>query len=203
MKTASARLLRRSFAVIVVLTLSASLAPISNAQQRSRTNDPIARIRDEGLNRSQVMQTLSYLTDVIGPRLTGSPNMKRANEWTRDKLAEWGMSDASIEPWGTFGRGWSVKKFSAQVIEPQSIQLAAVPKAWTPGFDKPITAEVVYIDAKTEGDLEKYTGKLKGAIVLAGPVRELRARFEPLASRLAESNLLRLANMGPGDTRSF
>lgn len=149
------------------------------------------------------MKTLSYLTDVIGPRLTGSPNMKRANEWTREKLESWGLENAHVEPWGHFGRGWSLKRFSAQVIEPQAIPLIAAPKAWTPGFDKPITAEVVYIDAKSEADLEKLRGKLKGTIVLASPVREVRARFEPLASRIAESNLLRLANAGPTDTRAF
>src|SRR5215216_3973939 len=77
----------------------------------------VQRIRDEGLNRSQVMQTLSYLTDVIGPRLTGSPNLRRANEWTKTKLTEWGLQNAQLEPWGTFGRGWSLKRFSAQVVE--------------------------------------------------------------------------------------
>jgi len=222
MKTAFAPSFWHPSLLLAVLALGSSFASVANAQEplepsgantgaanrissspRRGTNDPIARIRDEGLNRSQVMQTLSYLSDVIGPRLTGSPNMKRANEWTRDRLASWGMNDARLEAWGPFGRGWSLKRFSAQVIEPQTIPLIAVPKAWTPGFDKPIAAEVVYIDARSESDLEKYKGKLKGAIVLAGPVRDLRARFEPMASRLAESNLLRLANMGPGDTRSF
>ena len=95
-------------------------------------NDPIERIKDEGMNRSQVMQTLSYLTDVIGPRLTASPNMKRANEWTRDQMTKWGMSNAHLEAWGPFGRGWSLKRFSAQVIEPQAIPLIAYPKAWSP-----------------------------------------------------------------------
>src|SRR6185436_12751331 len=124
--------------------------------------DPIARIRDEGLNRSQVMQTLSYLTDVIGPRLTGSPNLKRANEWTRDTLASWGMNNAHLEAWGPFGRGWSLERFSAQIVKPYAIPLIGAPKAWSPGFDKPITVDVVYLDAKTESDLEKYKGKLKG-----------------------------------------
>src|SRR5262245_32807218 len=73
------------------------------SSERPNTNDPIARIRDEGMNRSEVMQTLSYLTEVIGPRLTGSPNMKRANEWTRDKLASWGLTNAHLEAWGPFG----------------------------------------------------------------------------------------------------
>src|SRR5258706_558313 len=109
----------------------------STAGRRQNTNDPIYRIREEGLNHSQVMQTLSYLTDVIGPRLTGSPNLKRANEWTRDKLTSWGLTNAHLEAWGPFGRGWSLKRFSAQIIEPQTIPLAAYPNAWSPGFDHP------------------------------------------------------------------
>ena len=76
-------------------------------------NDPVQRIRDEGLNRSQVMQTLNSLTNVIGPRLTGSPGMRRANEWTRDKLTSWGLAGAKLEPWGAFGRGWVLKRFEA------------------------------------------------------------------------------------------
>src|SRR5688500_16674501 len=91
----------------------------------------IDKIRDEGMNRSQVMQHLSYLTDVIGARLTNSPNMKRANEWTRDTMAKWGMQNAKLEAWGPFGRGWSLKHFSAEVTEPQAIPVTAYPKAWT------------------------------------------------------------------------
>jgi carboxypeptidase Q len=164
---------------------------------RSNTNDPVARIRDEGLNRSQLMPALSYLTDVIGPRLTGSPNLKRANEWTRDKLASWGLSHAHLEAWGPFGQGWSLKRFSVQVIEPYAIPLIAYPKAWSPGFAQPLVAEVIYLDARTEADLDKFKGKLKGAVVLASLVRDVRARFEPLAIRLVETNLLRLANANP------
>ena len=73
------------------------------------------------MNRSQVMQTLSYLSDVIGPRLTASPGMKRANEWTRDQLTKWGLQNAHLEAWGPFGRGWTLKRFSAQVTEPTAI----------------------------------------------------------------------------------
>src|SRR5258706_9510998 len=166
-------------------------------RSRRNANDPIARIRDEGLNHSQVMQTLSYLSDVIGPRLTGSPNLKGANQWTREKVTSWGLTNANLEEWGPFGRGWSLKRFSAQIVEPQAIPLIGYPNAWTPGFSKPMVADVVYFDIKTNADLEKYKGKLKGAVVLASPVREVRARFEPLANRIAESNLLRLANAGP------
>ena len=159
------------------------------------TNDPIERIKDEGFNRSQVMPTLSYLTDVIGPRLTASPNLKRANEWTRGRLESWGLTNAHLEAWGPFGRGWSLKRFSAQVIEPQGIPLIAQPKAWTPGVSGgAVTAEVIYLDAKTDKDLDQYKGKLKGAIVLSAPPLEVRARFAAPATRLSESNLLVMAN---------
>jgi hypothetical protein len=169
----------------------------------SGTNDPIARIIDEGMNRSQAMTNLSYLTDVIGPRLTGSPNLKRANEWTRDKLASWGLTNAHLEAWGPFGRGWTLQKFSAQIVEPQAISLIAYPNAWSPGLEEPLAARVVYFDARTNADLKKFEGKLKGAIVLAGPMRELNAPYEPMARRLVETNLLALANAGePRDFRA-
>ncbi|PYS92322.1 MAG: peptidase M28 [Acidobacteria bacterium] len=158
-------------------------------------NDPIERIKSEEKDHSQVMETLSYLSDVIGPRLTASPNMKRACDWTRDKLAAWGLSNAHLESWGPFGRGWTLKRFSAEVVEPQAIPLIAYPKAWSPGLARPLMADVVYVDAKNEAELrEKYAGRLKGAIVLTGPVREIGARFTPEATRRDEKNLLALAD---------
>jgi hypothetical protein len=158
------------------------------------STDPIDRIKEEGLKRSQVMATLSYLTDVIGPRLTGSPNMKRANDWTREKLAGWGLENAHLEDWGPFGKGWSLKRFTAQIIEPQCIPLIAYPKAWSPGTEGTLTGEVVYFDAKTEADFAKFKGKLKGAIVLTAPVADVAARFEPYATRLTDTQLLTLAD---------
>ena len=170
----------------------------SSAQAKSETpkakSDPIERIKEEGLKHSQVMATLSYLTDVIGPRLTGSPNLKRANDWTRDTLAKWGLSNAHLEPWGPFGRGWTLKRFSAQVIEPQCIPLIAFPKAWSPSTDGTLAAPVIYFDAKSEADFAKFKGKVKGAIVLTGPPREVSARFEPLARRKTDKELLDLAD---------
>ncbi|HKP72312.1 MAG TPA: M20/M25/M40 family metallo-hydrolase [Pyrinomonadaceae bacterium] len=157
-------------------------------------NDPIVRIKDEGLNRPQVMDTLKYLSDVIGPRLTASPNMKRANEWTRDQMSKWGMQNAHLEAWGPFGRGWQLKRFSAEVVEPQDIPLIAYPKAWSPGTNGTLTGEVVYVDATDEAGLQKYKGKLKGAIVLTGALREIKAHFEPEGTRLTEKDLLALAD---------
>ena len=111
-------------------------------------------------------------------------------------MAGWGLTNAHLEAWGPFGRGWTLKRFSAQVIEPQTIPLLGCPAAWSPGFDKPLVADVVYLDPGTNTDFKMYEGKLKGAIVLAGRPREVTPRFEPLAVRLTEANLLRLANAG-------
>ena len=173
-------------------------APPTAAAPKSETpkpsDDPIDRIKEEGLNHSQVMKTLSHLTDVIGPRLTASPAMKEANEWTRDTLKGWGLENAHLEAWGPFGKGWTLKRFSAQVIEPQCIPLIAYPKAWTPGLDGTLVGEVVYFDAKTEEDFAKFKGKLHGAIVLTSQPPEVPAHFEPLGVRKTEKDLLELAD---------
>src|SRR3979490_2083107 len=156
-------MIRRQFAATFLLV--ALLVPYAAFGQQPGVqvaapdlNDPIVRIKDEGMNRSQVMQTLSYLSDVIGPRLTASPGMKRANNWTRETLEKWGMQNAHLEAWGPFGRGWSLKRFSAQVSEPLNIPLIAYPKAWSPSTEGPVTAEVIYVDAKNDAELEKFKG---------------------------------------------
>jgi hypothetical protein len=195
-------------ALLALALLSTNFAAPARAQQPSATPTPAAqapvsqavpadaieRIKDEGINRSQAMQTLSYLTDVIGPRLTGSPALKRANNWTRDKLAEWGLQNAHLEAWGPFGRGWTLKRFSAEVTAPQAFPLTAYPRAWSPGFDAPLNAEVVLVEAEDEEQLQKYRGQLRGRIVLAGAMRELKPRFEANATRLTDKQLLDLAN---------
>ncbi|PWU12120.1 MAG: peptidase M28 [Verrucomicrobia bacterium] len=194
----------RSFlALLILCSLNAVVAQDESGS--SRTNDVIAQIIEEGINHSQVMTNLGYLTEVIGPRLTGSPNLKRANEWTRDRLACWGLTNAHLEAWGPFGRGWTLQKFSAQIVEPQAINLIAYPNAWSPGLKQSLVARVVYFDARTNADLKTFEGKLKGAIVLAGPMREPGAPpFEPQARRLVATNLLALANAGqPREGRAF
>ena len=201
---------RRYFISLVLIIIVVVSALPSFAQQTTVTitptpaldpNDPIARIRDEGLKRSQVMETLSYLSDVIGPRLTGSPNMKRANEWTRDQLTKWGLQNAHLESWGPFGRGWVLKDFGAELIEPQAIPLIAFPKAWTPSVSLP-AAEVVYLDAKNDAELARFKGQLKGKIVLAGAMRDVNAHFTSQGNRLTEKQLLTMANAGDPDAPS-
>ena len=153
----------------------------------------IDKIRDEGMNHSQVMQTLSYLTDVIGGRLTNSPSMKRANEWTRDTMAKWGLQNAKLEAWGPFGRGWSLKSFSAQVIEPTAFPVIAFPKAWSPSTKGAVTGDVVYLDIKAEEDFSKYKGQLRGKIVLISRTRELKADFDGMGKRRSDEDLTKMA----------
>jgi carboxypeptidase Q len=160
-------------------------------------NELVARLCDEGTNRSQISNLFCYLTDIIGPRLTGSPNCKRANEWARETLSSWGLSNAHLEAWGPFGRGWSLKRFAAQVTEPQAIPLIGWPKAWSWGSQTSIVAEVVYLDARSEADWEKYKGKLAGKIVLISAPRDVSPRLEPAPTRTSEAELLRLANTDP------
>lgn len=191
-------MLRRKLSVVFLL--SALLIPsFAFGQAKVYTAPPevIAKIKDEGMNRSQVMNHLSYLTDVIGPRLTNSPGMKRANEWTRDTMAKWGMQNAKLEAWGPFGRGWSLKGFTAEIVDPQTIPLIAFPKAWSPSTKGSITADVVLVDIKSDADFDKYKGQLKGKVVLVSDTRELKADFGGMGVRYSDEALEKMANPAP------
>jgi hypothetical protein len=157
---------QRNFCLAVVSFLTIALAPFAMAA----TDDPdltvITEIRQEGFRHSQVMDILGELTDRIGPRLTGSPNAKKANEWTRDKLTEFGLVNAHLEPWGPFGRGWSNEYTSVRMVSPDTAMLYALPKAWTLGTKGTVKGDVVMMKVESKEDLEKYRGKLAGKIVL-------------------------------------
>src|SRR5215510_8426368 len=103
------------------------------------------RIRQEGFRNSKVMEIASGLMDFVGPRLTGSPNMKRANEWTRDKLTELGLTNAHLEQWGPFGRGWSYQYSVVRLVAPDTAVLWGLPRAWTPGTNGPVRGTPVKI----------------------------------------------------------
>lgn len=142
----------------------------------------VSSIRAEGTQKSQIMDTLGYVTDVFGPRLTSSPNLKNAQNWVAEKMRSWGLENVQVEPWGEFGKGWSVDKFSVEMLEPTYDRLVAYPLAWSPGTNGMISGNpvVVSISRNTaDADFAKYKGKLKGAIVLAGvfdyPKPETRA----------------------------
>ncbi|HEX6279511.1 MAG TPA: M20/M25/M40 family metallo-hydrolase [Pyrinomonadaceae bacterium] len=170
-----------------------STAPVSKEEVYTAPPDVIAKIREEGLNKSKIMETLSYLIDVIGPRLTNSPNMKRANEWTRDTMIKWGMQNAKLEPWGPWGRGWSLRGFSATVTDPQVFPVIAFPKAWSPSTKGAVTGDVVYLSARSEEELMKYKGQLRGKIVLMSDSRNIEADFGGFGTRRSDADLEKMA----------
>ena len=144
-------------------------APIGPVGGTRASNDVVARIVDEGLHRSHVAADLEYLLDVIGPRLTGSAEAQRANEWTRQKFAEYHMDDAHLEPW-TFGIGWERGPMTLRMLSPQRRELLGVSWAWSPGTSGPLAGEVVYMDARNAREFaERFAGRLRGAWVLIGP----------------------------------
>ena len=153
----------------------------------------ITRLRQEEYNHSQVMDLMSHLTDEIGARLTGSPNMKKANAWTRDEFTQWGLVNAHLEPWGPFGRGWSYQLCEVRMISPDYMQFLALPEAWTPGTNGPLRGEVTQVIASTAADLEKYKGKLAGKIVLYGEARIPDPSDKPLFHRDDDDELGKIA----------
>jgi carboxypeptidase Q len=183
-------------AALIAQTTSAT-ARVGGGTVYAAPVETIDRIKEEGSKNSQAMQTLSYLTDVIGARLTGSQVLKRANEWTRDQMTKWGMQNAHLEAWGPFGRGWKLNNFNAQIVAPYDIPLQAYPKAWSPSTKGAVTSDVVFLDIKTEADFEKYKGKLKNKIVLVSQPREVKAVFEPLGERYTDEQLNELASYDP------
>jgi hypothetical protein len=185
---------RKLLSVFLLYTFLLPVAAFAQGSIYQAPKETIDLIKNEGTKNSQVMQTLSYLTDVIGGRLTNSPNMKRANEWTRDQMTKWGLQNAHLEAWGPFGRGWSLKGFSAQVVAPQTFPVIAYPKAWSPSTKGAVTADVVIFDAKSEADFDKFKGKLNGKIVLISGARELKAEEKALAERLTDEDLKKMAD---------
>src|SRR5262249_20038344 len=142
---------------------------LSSASGQERVDlDMVTRIRHEGFHRSQVMDLASELMDGIGPRVTGSPNMKAANEWARGKFESWGLANARLESWGPFGRGWTWDSCSVRMLSPDTTQFIAIPQAWTPGTNGPIRAKAVRVNATVASDLEKFRGTLAGTAVLLG-----------------------------------
>jgi carboxypeptidase Q len=151
-------------------------------------------IRKHGLEQSQAIDIASWLTDVHGPRLTGSTQLDRATEWTVQTLKDWGLSNVHTEAWGPFGRSWELKRFHLDCEAPTPFPVIAYPKAWSPSTKGRVNGEVIYLSAGNEEELEQYRGKLKGKFVLLDTIRKVDIPFELEARRYNADDLLKLAN---------
>jgi carboxypeptidase Q len=175
---------RRSLALVLACALSVPLFG------EEAVNDAvIAQIKIEGFQRSAVMDTLSWLSDVHGPRLTGTPALRRAGEWARDQLIRWGLTNAALESYGSIGRGWTLERFSIEISEPQFVRIIGYPRAWSPAIASTLAGTPMVVEVKSKDDFDKYRGKLRGAIVMNGRPEPVDIGFQPEAKRITDEEL--------------
>lgn len=173
----------------------AAVDPYAEVQPATETLDlaMYQRIRDEGLNHSHVMEFATALADGIGPRLTGSPNARKANEWTRDTLTKIGLENAHLEDWGEFGLGWQQLNTWARMVTPDTAVLIVQATPWSPSTNGAVTGDVVYVNIQDEKDFDKYKGKLAGKVVLFGAMRPVPPVDKPLFERYTDQELAEMA----------
>jgi len=177
---------------ILAVAAFALASEASNSATQEVDLTALTRLRDEGLHRSKVMETAQYLCDVIGPRLTASPAAKRANEWTRDRFAAWGLVEAHLESWGPFAPGWTLEHSSLHMLTPTTTPLVAWPKAWSPGTNGVVHAKAMRVDLNSEADLAAQKGKLKGRILLLSEAKPVLDEDKPPLTRFSDKDLAEL-----------
>ena len=185
--------IRRTFALTAAIAILVGLPLAADWPVTERLDlDAIYRIKDEGLQRSKVMEIESYLTDVYGPRLTNSPEIKEAADYAQKTMREWGLANVHLENW-PFGRGWQSQRFAANALTPRTYPLIAYPKAWTPGTNGLVTGEAIVAVINEEKDFATFKGKLRGKFVLGTAMRDVEAHFEAPGHRYTEPELVDLS----------
>ncbi len=152
----------------------------------------LSRIRAEGLQNSQVMELASWMTDVYGPRLSGSPNLQKAGEWAAATMKDWGLQNVALEPWANqtmFPRGWTNDKFYLAAVSPQAYPITGMSTAWTPGTNGLVTGDAVLVTETDEASLKKLTGTLRGKFVLTDAAPDVAAFWSPTAQRYTKAEL--------------
>ncbi len=167
--------------------LLASTATAASAADPSTLN----RIADAGFNHGEVVDTVAYLTDRIGPRLTNSPGMRAAERWTQDKFREWGLRNVRAEGFD-FGRGWWIESASVRMTDPRPLMLRSIPIAWTPATGGPISAQIVVAPMRKERDFADWRGKLAGKIVLTSFPEDPKDATEAPFKRLGDAEIKKL-----------
>ncbi len=183
----------RSLLSIAVILLLASLAADAQVGPAETADTAMLnRIWLEGTNHSRVMEHLSWLTDVFGPRIPGSPAYDRAAAWAAKRFTELGLSAAAVEPAGEVGLGWSYEYVSAHMTAPSYLPILAYPRPWTGSTKGKITGSPVLAAIASKADMDKYRGKLKGAIVLLKDARPVHPNFSAPAKRLDDKDIKEL-----------
>ena len=177
-----------STVAIVASVVAFSSVPAQTSNTEKIDYATLARIREEGLQRSQAMDHVSWLADVYGPRLTGGPGIRQAADWTKRKLGEWGLVNVHEEPWA-FGKGWELVRFHAHMIAPQVMPIIGMPKSWTSSTNGTVQADVVLAPVATAADFDKYRGKLQGKIVLTQPARAVRMLDGRIVLRMSDEDI--------------
>jgi carboxypeptidase Q len=192
----------RLFCLSTVLVL---LASAGWAQEKEKVDlEAMSRIRYEGFRNSKVMEYATGLMDSIGERLTGSPNMKRANEWTRDQLTAMGLSNSHLEAWGPFGRGWANQYVNARMTSPDIAPLIVYAKAWTPGTNGVVSGKCIRVTIEKKEDFDKYRGKLAGMILMLGADAEVKPITEAPFKRYTDEELAKMSAYEiPGERPPF
>ena len=171
------------------LLLIASIFSAAGLAQDKPDLAIVNRIRAEAFERSEVMETLFYLTDVNGPRVTNSTGFRSAADWAVKRLESYGLVNVKQEPWGAFGRSWNFTHYEGHMIEPQYSPLIGFPMAWSSGTNGPVRGDAMLAALATPADLQKYKGQLRGKMVLMMEPRELEMSMQPLARRLTDEEL--------------
>jgi carboxypeptidase Q len=182
-------------AAVVLAALGSHAADVQQTTTDSIDLNAYNAIREEGLQHSHVMDYAGGLIDGIGPRLTGSPNMAKANAWTRDQLTRMGCVNAHLEDWGEFGMGWQQLNTWVRMTEPDTAVFVAQATPWSPSTNGPVTAQAVSVVVNESSDMAKYRGKLSGKIVLLGAMRDVPVPDKPFFERYSDKDLKELESL--------
>lgn len=187
--------------IFLFLSVTAEAQSIENP---SVDSDLVEQFIEEGIENSQVMEIASWLTDVYGPRLTNSPQMRNAANFAKEWLSDLGLENSHLHQWGPFGKGWELNRFSMHARSEYSyFPVIGYPKAWSSGHEGLVSGDVIFLKVESKEDLEQYRGKLSDKFVMLDLPRDPEPSWDPIATRRSDSNLLELANRGDQPQRQW